>query len=51
MPAVTPGATPDFVIPVPPQARVAVAGTPARFPVRRIFCVGRDYEAHAREMG
>lgn len=51
MPAVTPGATPDFVIPAPPQASVAVAGTPARFPVRRIFCVGRNYEAHAREMG
>jgi fumarylpyruvate hydrolase len=30
---------------------VAVAGTPARFPVRRIFCVGRNYAAHAREMG
>ena len=30
---------------------VAVAGTDARFPVRRIFCVGRNYAAHAREMG
>jgi len=28
-----------------------VAGTAARFPVRRIFCVGRNYAAHAREMG
>lgn len=40
-----------FVIPPPPQASIAVAGTSARFPVRRIFCVGRNYAAHAREMG
>jgi fumarylpyruvate hydrolase len=30
---------------------VAVAGSAARFPVRRIFCVGRNYAEHAREMG
>jgi fumarylpyruvate hydrolase len=30
---------------------VAVHGDSARFPVRRIFCVGRNYAAHAREMG
>lgn len=30
---------------------VAVEGDLARFPVRRIFCVGRNYAAHAREMG
>lgn len=30
---------------------VAVANRQARFPVRRIFCVGRNYAAHAREMG
>ncbi|MDE3122109.1 MAG: fumarylacetoacetate hydrolase family protein [Paracoccaceae bacterium] len=41
----------DFVIPAPLQASVAVAGTDARFPVRRIFCVGRNYAEHAREMG
>ena len=40
-----------FVLPPAPQASVAVAGTEARFPVRRIFCVGRNYAAHAREMG
>ncbi|GGC57016.1 fumarylacetoacetate hydrolase family protein [Chelatococcus reniformis] len=40
-----------FVIPPPPIASVAVDGEPARFPVRRIFCVGRNYAAHAREMG
>jgi fumarylpyruvate hydrolase len=41
----------DFVIPPPPVSSVAVAGTKARFPVRRIICVGRNYAAHAREMG
>ncbi|MDG1994904.1 MAG: fumarylacetoacetate hydrolase family protein [Emcibacteraceae bacterium] len=30
---------------------VAVHGSDDRFPVRRIFCVGRNYAAHAREMG
>jgi fumarylpyruvate hydrolase len=40
----------DFVIPAPPQAYVPVAGG-GKFPVRRIFCVGRNYADHAREMG
>ena len=44
-------ATPELVLPAPPVPTVAVAGTSARFPVRRIFCVGRNYAAHAREMG
>ena len=35
----------------PPQPSVAVRGEAARFPVRRIYCVGRNYAAHAREMG
>jgi fumarylpyruvate hydrolase len=30
---------------------VAVAGRPERFPVRRVYCVGRNYEEHAKEMG
>jgi fumarylpyruvate hydrolase len=34
-----------------PVATVAVAGSPKRFPVRRILCVGRNYAEHAREMG
>ncbi len=34
-----------------PVASVAIAGTADRFPVRRIFCVGRNYAEHAREMG
>lgn len=41
----------DYVLPPPPVASVAIAGESARFPVRRIFCVGRNYAAHAREMG
>ncbi|GLS87511.1 fumarylacetoacetate hydrolase [Cypionkella aquatica] len=41
----------DFVLPPPAQASVAVVGTAARFAVRRIFCVGRNYAEHAREMG
>ena len=41
----------QFTFSPPPQASVAVAGEDARFPVRRIFCVGRNYAAHAREMG
>jgi fumarylpyruvate hydrolase len=40
-----------YVLTPPPVASVAVAGSVERFPVRRIFCVGRNYEAHAREMG
>ena len=41
----------EFVLPVPPAPSVAIAGTASRFPVRRIICVGRNYAAHAREMG
>ena len=41
----------DFVITPPATPSVAVAGSKARFPVRRVFCVGRNYAAHAREMG
>jgi fumarylpyruvate hydrolase len=41
----------DYVIPAPPVVTLAVAGDERRFPVRRVFCVGRNYAAHAREMG
>lgn len=36
-----------------PQAPVTVpvAGSDEQFPVRRVYCVGRNYAAHAREMG
>ncbi|CAK0770342.1 fumarylpyruvate hydrolase [Azospirillaceae bacterium] len=40
-----------FVIPSPRPIFVAVSGVSDLFPVRRIFCVGRNYAAHAREMG
>jgi fumarylpyruvate hydrolase len=40
-----------FVIPPAAQPMVEVIGTDARFPVRRVYCVGRNYAAHAREMG
>lgn len=41
----------NFAIPPAPQAAVPVAGTDTWFPVRRVYCVGRNYAAHAREMG
>jgi len=34
-----------------PQASVAIADSNECFPVRRIFCIGRHYAAHAKEMG
>jgi len=39
-----------YVITPPPVVSIPVAGG-GKFPVRRIFCVGRNYAAHAREMG
>ena len=41
----------NYVIEPPAPATVAVADSDARFPVRRVFCVGRNYDAHVREMG
>ena len=41
----------SFVVTAPVQPSIEVAGSRDRFPVRRIFCVGRNYAAHAREMG
>lgn len=40
-----------YLFPPPPQASVEIKGRAERFAVRRIFCVGRNYAAHAREMG
>ena len=34
-----------------PQASVAIAGSADRFPVHRIYCIGRNYADHAKEMG
>ena len=40
-----------FVFAPPATVSVPVVGQPARFPVHRIYCVGRNYEEHAKEMG
>ncbi len=39
----------EFAPPIAPT--VEIAGSQTRFPVHRIYCVGRNYAAHAREMG
>jgi len=41
----------SFVILAPVQAAIPVAGESKSFPVRRIWCVGRNYLEHIREMG
>jgi len=41
----------SFVFPPHAQPAVDIIGSAARFPVHRIYCVGRNYAAHAREMG
>ena len=43
--------TAEYAIPAAPRPTVAVTGSNARFPVRRIYCVGRNYPEHSREMG
>jgi len=40
-----------FPFPPPPTVSVPVIGSDARFPVHRVYCVGRNYEEHAKEMG
>ena len=41
----------NTVIPMWDAPTVPVDGTDARFPVRHVFCVGRNYAEHAKEMG
>lgn len=41
----------SYVFTPPPLPSVPVVGRAERFPVHRIYCVGRNYEEHAREMG
>jgi fumarylpyruvate hydrolase len=41
----------SYVFDPRPPVSVAIAGTAERFPVHRIYCVGRNYAEHAREMG
>ncbi|MGB7317195.1 MAG: fumarylacetoacetate hydrolase family protein [Planktotalea sp.] len=41
----------DFLFPIAPTTSIRVDGESAAFPINRIFCVGRNYAAHAAEMG
>jgi fumarylpyruvate hydrolase len=41
----------NYVVTAPEVPTVPVSGTDDVFPVHRIYCIGRNYEAHAREMG
>jgi fumarylpyruvate hydrolase len=41
----------EYAFPAPHRPSVPVIGTHVAFPVHRIYCVGRNYAAHAREMG
>lgn len=41
----------EFAFTPPATPSLAVFGSSARFPIRRVFCVGRNYATHAREMG
>src|SRR5690606_33721890 len=38
-------------IPAVSPTSLGIAGEESRFPIRRVFCVGRNYAEHAREMG
>ena len=40
-----------YVVPAPDVVSIPIEGSDDRFPVRRIYCVGRNYAAHVREMG
>jgi fumarylpyruvate hydrolase len=40
-----------FAFPAPPIPSLAIVGSEARFPVHRIYCIGRNYAEHAKEMG
>lgn len=39
------------LFPPPPAVLLPIQGSPLQFPVRRVFCIGRNYAAHAQEMG
>lgn len=41
----------NYAIPRPQEVQIPITDHDALFPVRRIYCVGRNYAAHAREMG
>ncbi len=44
-------ASAHYVFPPPQPVSVPILGSHERFPVRRVFCVGRNYAEHAKEMG
>ncbi|MFN3493897.1 MAG: fumarylacetoacetate hydrolase family protein [Hydrogenophaga sp.] len=41
----------DYLLAPPPVVAVPIVGRTERFPVHRVYCVGRNYEEHAKEMG
>ncbi|MGB2882058.1 MAG: FAA hydrolase family protein, partial [Rhodoferax sp.] len=41
----------SYVVPPPAPVSLPVVGIADRFPVHRIYCVGRNYVEHAQEMG
>ena len=41
----------DYAVPLPPTAVLPLSGSDSVFPVRRVYCIGRNYAAHAIEMG
>ena len=43
--------TMNYLFTPPAPVSVPVVGSTAHFPVHRIYCVGRNYEEHAKEMG
>ncbi len=45
------GSMPNFAIECPPVVALPVVGSDALFPVRRVYCIGRNYAAHTIEMG
>jgi fumarylpyruvate hydrolase len=49
--AMSQDAAPRYVTETPPRPALPVAGTDALFPVRRVYCIGRNYAAHTIEMG
>lgn len=47
----TPTASATHIFPPPPVVDIPVTGSARRFAVRRVYCVGRNYAEHAKEMG
>jgi len=41
----------EYVFDPPPVVSLSVMGSVARFPVRRVYCIGKNYEDHVKEMG